>query len=313
MCLASFSLTPLSTNLSNHHNQPLETMRPQTIQVCLSMYSLWTMMVEGDNWNPGCLTPPSSLPTKQPEATSQIRSSLLHLSIIPSISFPMTVLSLGQSGSWVGISQSFYTPWLKGTTGTLDDWLYKLSINQSTNQPTSQPTNQPRPQSPFFLLSFQPDLHFSSHCTTCVLHPSSPHYTLYINSVELISHHVPSSDISHSKPPTSSPNQPLKSPNLFTFIRYLQTILCIKKDISLSVSSPVSLHHLMFVISPLGTPLLVSLYLSPSVFSSGDSNPCRYVPRTRSRTENDVFHHRGCSWSIEVGYLFVSGLTGFPV
>ncbi len=60
------------------------------------------------------------------------------------------------------------------------------------------------------------------------------------------------------------------------------------------------------------TPLLPSLYLSPAVFSSGFSNPCRYVPRIISRTglghpRMMSLYHCGCSWSIEDGHLFVSG------
>ena len=61
-------------------------------------------------------------------------------------------------------------------------------------------------------------------------------------------------------------------------------------------------------------PLLPPLYLSPAVFSSGFSNPCRYVPRIISRTglghpRMMSFHHCGCSWSIEDGHLFVRRLT----
>jgi hypothetical protein len=52
------------------------------------------------------LLPRSSVPL-YPVIDTQ---SLLHLWIILSITFPMSVLSLGQSVSWVGISQPFYTP-----------------------------------------------------------------------------------------------------------------------------------------------------------------------------------------------------------
>ena len=95
------------------------------------------------------------------------------------------------------------------------------------------------------------------------------------------------------------PTKPFKSPNLFTFIRHLQLIsgpYCVPL-----LSSHLSFHTIL-------TLLLLSLYLSPAVFSSGFSNPCRYVPRIISRTglghpRMMSFHHCGCSWSIADGHL----------
>ncbi len=207
----------------------------------------------------------SSQPHSSTQPTSPIPSILVRPYICVSKSDPISPPSLNhslnlfsndcsESGTvWglSGISQSFYTPHeslnhslfsqitMMAEGDNWDDWLL-----QTLKQPTNQPTSQPRPQSPFFLLSFQPTSTFPptawhAYCVPSIL-PSGPY--------------------------------------------------------------PPAIH----------TPLLPSLYLSPAVFSSGFSNPCRYVPRIISRTglghpRMMCFHHCGCSWSIEDGHLFVSG------
>ena len=91
---SSHRFTSTSQSLSNQSTSPIPS-----ILVLPYIYVLYPMMDEGDKWNPGCLNLPNS-PINQPFYSRAPPSpnpiqSLLHLSIILSISFPMPFLSLG--------------------------------------------------------------------------------------------------------------------------------------------------------------------------------------------------------------------------